>query len=183
MKKLYSAFTLLALALPAVPALAQGTTNEAVRMSALGGTVHTEQGGPLAGATLVALHLPSGIRRTITTDQQGSFSLEGLIPGGPYIVQLVLSGYRAQVLNNLFLKAGQPTSLVFRLVPATVAVGYAPHRPHHAGIGGGGGRGRHARADPDRAPNRRDAAADLRSALLQLDPPEPDRRGRPRGCQ
>ena len=123
MKKLYAAFTVLALALPAVPALAQGTTSEAISMSALGGTVHTEQGGPLAGATLVALHLPSGIRRTITTDQQGSFSLEGLIPGGPYIVQLVLSGYRAQVLNNLFLKAGQPTNLVFTLVPATVAVG------------------------------------------------------------
>ncbi|AMR27901.1 hypothetical protein A0257_12925 [Hymenobacter psoromatis] len=67
------------MALPAVPALAQvpETTSQTTRIAALGGTVHTEQGAPLAGATLVALHLPSGIRRTIITNQQGFLNLTG----------------------------------------------------------------------------------------------------------
>ncbi|RZK45988.1 MAG: TonB-dependent receptor, partial [Hymenobacter sp.] len=92
-------------------------------MTSLGGTVSSEQGPVPAGTSIVVLHLPTGIRRTALADGQGQFDLQGLIPGGPYIVQVTQAGYRSQVLTNVFIKADQPASFAFRLVPATVAVG------------------------------------------------------------
>lgn len=108
------------------PALAQGPNSGAasgVAMASMGGTIVTEQRNVPVTSTITVLHLPSGIRRTVVADGKGSFALEGLIPGGPYIVQIVQAGYRPQVLTNLFLKAGQTTQLELKLVPATVAVG------------------------------------------------------------
>ena len=92
-------------------------------MTSLGGTVSSEQGPVPAGTSIVVLHLPTGIRRTALADAQGQFDLQGLIPGGPYIVQVTQPGYRSQVLTNVFIKAEQPASFAFKLVPATVAVG------------------------------------------------------------
>ena len=109
------------------PALAQrpgrGTAASGVAMASLGGAITTDQGAAATAATINVLHLPTGIRRTAVADARGGFELQGLIPGGPYIVQISQTGYRPQVLNNLFLPAGPLATFAFQLVPATVAVG------------------------------------------------------------
>ncbi|RZK24784.1 MAG: TonB-dependent receptor [Hymenobacter sp.] len=122
-KVLLVASGVLATALPALAqAPAEGTASS-VAMAAMSGTIQTELGIPLAGATVAVLHLPTGIRRTFNVGETGKFELLGLIPGGPYIVQVTQAGYRPQLISNLFLKAKAPVTFAFTLVPATVVVG------------------------------------------------------------
>jgi len=97
---------------------AQATATASIR-----GTVQAEKGNLLVGTTVAALHLPTGIRRATTTDLQGQFSLETMLPGGPYALQITQPGFRAQVISNVFLSADKPLELAFTLVPAVVAVG------------------------------------------------------------
>ena len=101
-----------------LPGWAQSTLTATIT-----GTMQTEQGALLPGATLTALHLPTGIRRVVTTDLQGQFDLNTLLSGGPYVLQITQPGFRAQVISDVYLKSGQPTNLALTLVPDVVAVG------------------------------------------------------------
>lgn len=47
---------------------------------------------PLAGATVVAIHQPSGTTYSATADKTGSFFLPGLRIGGPYTVTVSMVG-------------------------------------------------------------------------------------------
>lgn len=91
--------------------------------AAITGAVQTEKGNPVTGVAVAALHLPTGIRRVTTTDAQGHIDLNTLLSGGPYVLQITQPGFRSQVINNVFLKPGQSTSLAIVLVPDAVAVG------------------------------------------------------------
>lgn len=122
MKKLYVIGLLTTGALSFTrPAAAQQA--EGVAMASMTGIVSSEQGAAPTSTQVTVLHLPTGIRRTAVLDPDGNFALQGLIPGGPYIVQVTREGFRPQVLTNLFLRAGQPANLVLTLQPATVGVG------------------------------------------------------------
>ena len=68
-----------ALAIPAA-ASAQETT------ASIRGTV-TSAGAPVAGATVVATDVNSGTKSQTTTSSDGTFTLPGLRPGGPYSVE------------------------------------------------------------------------------------------------
>ena len=77
-------------------ALAQVTT------SGMNGLV---KGGnePLIGATIVAVHIPSGTSYGTVTNMDGRFILQGMRTGGPYkidvsyIVKTVFWGYRTGI--------------------------------------------------------------------------------------
>ncbi|MFN7159043.1 MAG: carboxypeptidase-like regulatory domain-containing protein, partial [Erythrobacter cryptus] len=56
----------------ATPAFAQETT------SSVRGTVTDENGQPIAGATVVITHVPSGTRAVQTSDAAGGFNATGL---------------------------------------------------------------------------------------------------------
>ncbi|MBY0519542.1 MAG: carboxypeptidase regulatory-like domain-containing protein, partial [Sphingomonas sp.] len=55
--------------------------------SAIRGTV-TQNGAPIAGATVTATDVASGTRATVTTSADGQYSLSGLRVGGPYTVEV-----------------------------------------------------------------------------------------------
>jgi hypothetical protein len=55
--------------------------------SVIRGTV-TNNGAPVAGATVTATHVPSGTRSTTTTDENGGYTLTGLRAGGPFTVSI-----------------------------------------------------------------------------------------------
>lgn len=86
------------------PALAQETTG-AVR-----GQV-TSNGAPVAGATVVVVHEPSGTISSVNTDSSGSFSANGLRVGGPYTVEVTADGFDNYKVTDLFLTAGEPARL------------------------------------------------------------------------
>ena len=126
MKSLYFALPLSLLIGMPVAAEAQASPPEAVAATMSGtinGVVRTAAGAPVYGVSVVALHLPSGIRRRITTDNNGAFDLPQLLLGGPYALQVTQPGFRPRVTTNLFVTAEKPITIDYVLVPDVVAVG------------------------------------------------------------
>ena len=78
---------LLMLPLLAAPAAAQGVTT-----GSLTGTVTDERQQPIAGASVIAIHQPSGTTYETTTRADGRFSIIAMRVGGPYAVTVSYSG-------------------------------------------------------------------------------------------
>lgn len=53
-----------------------------VTTSGLNGTITDQQGQPLVGATVIAVHTPSGTQYGTVSDTNGRYNLQGLRPGG-----------------------------------------------------------------------------------------------------
>ena len=85
----------------ATPAFAQETT------SSVRGDVYDQDGNPVAGATVVVTHVPSGTRSTQTTDAEGGFNAAGLRLGGPFTVEVSAAGFETASQEIGFLTAGQ----------------------------------------------------------------------------
>lgn len=89
-----------ALAIPAA-ASAQETS------STIQGKV-TNNGAPVVGATITAIHVPSGTRASAVTAADGAFSLPGLRTGGPYTITVDKGGSQ---VTDIYTVAGQTFTL------------------------------------------------------------------------
>ncbi len=94
-------------------ALAQETT------SSIRGTV-TSGGQPVAGATVVAVNVPSGTRSETTSDANGGFSFAGLRAGGPYSVT-VTSPQGNTTVTDIFTVVQQAYTLPIELAASADA--------------------------------------------------------------
>lgn len=114
----------LSIMLAAAPAaLAQQTTG------AIAGTVVNEQGAPVASATVVVLHKPSGTRSTLVTDKGGVFDARGLRVGGPYEISVKARGFADQLSEDLYLTVGDVANLRLILTPEAQGVTVTAARP------------------------------------------------------
>jgi iron complex outermembrane receptor protein len=114
------------LLMPAAHAQAPSDSAEAKPINALAGIsgqVSSAQGVEQANAVVTILSLATSLRQTVVANQRGIFAITDLVPGGPYVVQVQQPGFRVQNITNVFLKAGEVTSLTVSLNPETVAVG------------------------------------------------------------
>src|SRR5215210_1102943 len=107
---------LIALALPVVPAAAQGVTTAAVT-----GIVRDDQGGVIPGATVVAVHQPSGSTYEGVTQADGRFFIPGMRVGGPYKVTASLTGFTTEIKDNVSLNLGVAQEVPFTLKVASIA--------------------------------------------------------------
>ncbi|MEO6228625.1 MAG: TonB-dependent receptor [Ferruginibacter sp.] len=82
-------------------ASAQETTSE------IQGLVTDTKGTPLAGATIVAVHTPTGTKYTTTTRKDGRFNLANLRIGGPYTISETFVGFKDEKLEGVILSLGQ----------------------------------------------------------------------------
>ena len=89
----------IALLLVVAVATAQVTT------SAVRGSVTTND-KPLAGATIIATHAPSGTTYGATSNAQGYYSISGMRVGGPYTITISFIGYSTQHFENVELQLG-----------------------------------------------------------------------------
>lgn len=83
-------------------ALAQVTT------SGISGKVTTGD-ETIIGATIVAVHQPSGTVYRGVTNAKGQYVLQGLRSGGPYSVEISYIGYQGKKFNDVNLQLGQNT--------------------------------------------------------------------------
>ena len=100
--------TLLTLSLSAV---AQITT------SSMAGKVTFDDanGEEVIGATVVALHEPSGTRYTAVTNASGLFTIQGMRTGGPYEVTVSYIGYQPSVVKGVVLQLAETYNLAISI--------------------------------------------------------------------
>jgi hypothetical protein len=101
---------------PAGRADAQGVTT-----GAMSGVVKDAQGAVIPGATVLAVHEPSGSTYEAVTQADGRFVMPGMRVGGPYSITASLPGFTSEVKNNLTLSLGVTQDLDFSLKVANVA--------------------------------------------------------------
>jgi hypothetical protein len=101
---------LTAFVLGSVGAWAQGVTT-----SAVSGVVNDSKGEALPGATVLAIHQPSGTQYGTSTQTDGRFTINNARIGGPYKITVSFVGYQQQVQENVFLNLGVTTNLNFKL--------------------------------------------------------------------
>ncbi|HNR17102.1 MAG TPA: carboxypeptidase regulatory-like domain-containing protein [Chitinophagaceae bacterium] len=93
---------LFVVALAASPLLfAQITT------SAINGTVKNNADEPLVGATIVATHLPSGTKYTTVSRAGGTYSIQNMRVGGPYLIEISFVGHEADKHENVYLQLAE----------------------------------------------------------------------------
>ena len=98
-------FVSLAFILASVAAMAQITT------SGLNGHVSDESGEILAGAAVIAVHLPSGTQYAAVTNNEGRYVINGMRTGGPYKVEVSYIGMATLDYSDITLKLGEPYEL------------------------------------------------------------------------
>ncbi|WPP50203.1 TonB-dependent receptor [Catalinimonas niigatensis] len=92
---------------------AQGSTS-----SRITGLV-TSEGDALPGATIVAIHEPTGAEYGTVTNVEGRFTLNNLNVGGPYQITTNYVGYRPAITENVYLTLGQTLNLEISLEEAS----------------------------------------------------------------
>ena len=119
MKKIYFRLIfLLTLFIPLQYSYGQGVTT-----SSMTGTVTDAGGEGLPGATVVAVHTPSGTRYGTTTLVDGRFTIPNMRVGGPYTVTVSFIGFQEQTFNNINLGLGTASNVSAKLSAQTGQLG------------------------------------------------------------
>ncbi|MFN8061882.1 MAG: carboxypeptidase regulatory-like domain-containing protein [Vicinamibacterales bacterium] len=113
-----AAFALLWAALIGLPAAASA---QGVTTGAMTGLVVDDQGGAVPGATVVAVHQPSGTTYEAVSQGDGRFYIPGMRVGGPYTVTVSLTGFGNEVKSGVTVSLGAAADLNFRLRVAALA--------------------------------------------------------------
>ena len=85
-------------------AMAQITT------SSVSGKI-TANGEDVIGATIKVVHQPSGTVYRAVTNMDGRYSIQGMRPGGPYVLEVTYVGYKNKQVKGISLSLGQNTVL------------------------------------------------------------------------
>jgi len=88
----------------------------------MNGTVTSDTGEKLAGATIVAVHVPSGTQYGTVANVDGQFSLQGMRPGGPYEVKVSYVGYSTASYTDITLYLGESFNLNAQIKESAVDV-------------------------------------------------------------
>ena len=74
-------------------------------------TFDSADGEEVIGATVVAVHTPSGTRYTSVTNVSGRFTIQGMRTGGPYEVTVSYIGYQPRVVKGITLQLAETYNL------------------------------------------------------------------------
>src|SRR5574344_521854 len=77
-----------------------------VTTSSMSGKVTEANGTPVAGATVVAVHMPSGSQYYSLTDNAGNYRIQNMRVGGPYSVEVSILGYGSNKGEGAVLRLG-----------------------------------------------------------------------------
>ncbi|HVI48590.1 MAG TPA: TonB-dependent receptor [Chitinophaga sp.] len=112
-RKLLFTFSLL---LATIISYAQVTTG------GMNGYVKDEKGEALIGATVKAVHTPSGTVYGTTTQEGGRYNIPNMRVGGPYTVTVSFISYTEQKVENINLPLGQTFKIDFRMKSASTSL-------------------------------------------------------------
>jgi hypothetical protein len=98
----------------------QGTTT-----SSLTGTITDEKGESLPGATVIAVHTPTGTQYVGPSNAQGRYNIQNMRVGGPYTVRVTFVGFQEFTRNNVYLTLGQDQRVDVKLGETTTELAEA----------------------------------------------------------
>lgn len=105
MLKRMSAILTVLLLLAAVGVNAQVTT------ASMAGKVTEAGNEPIIGATIQAIHEPSGSRYGTVTNVDGRYSIQGMRTGGPYRIEISYIGFQTVLYKDITLQLGEVYNL------------------------------------------------------------------------
>ena len=107
---LFGALFALLMMLPVSGVFAQGSTT-----AALAGNVVDEKGQGLPGASVIAVHEPTGSRYGGSTRADGRYNIVNMRVGGPYKITVSFVGYKNAVQSGIVLTLAQELRQNFKL--------------------------------------------------------------------
>ena len=98
---------------------AQAGRAQGITTAAMNGVITDKTGAGLPGATVVAVHTPTGTQYGVATNSDGRFNIQNMRVGGPYTVRITFVGYQDVVRDDIMLTLGQNLRLDVNLSEAT----------------------------------------------------------------
>lgn len=102
--------------------LALGVMGQGTTTAGMNGQILDESSSPLAGATVVAVHEPTGSQFGAITGEKGFFRIPNMNIGGPYKITISYVGYENYEQGNINLNLGQTYQINVKLGMAKVAI-------------------------------------------------------------
>lgn len=93
---------------------------QTVTTGSLSGEVVDQQGAVLPGATVVAVHTPTGTTYESVTGGDGRYQILNVRVGGPYSVTVRLTGFRDQMVSDVNVALGEDKAVDMKLDLATL---------------------------------------------------------------
>lgn len=90
-----------------------------VTTSAIGGKITDENKDAVIGATITAIHVPSGTLYGAVTNIDGRYNIQGMRTGGPYKIEVSYVGYNKVTYDNIFLELGNTFNINSILQPSS----------------------------------------------------------------
>jgi hypothetical protein len=118
MKQFKRMFTMALFLFTSLVMFGQGATT-----SGINGRIVDSNGQPLAGATVIAVHVPSGTQYGIITNGEGFFTIQGMRPGGPYNIEASFVGYSKKSFTDITLFLGESLTLNTNLSESSTQLG------------------------------------------------------------
>ena len=119
--KLRSTFVLAAAMLAVSVLGTRPASAQTVTTGSLAGKVIDQQGGVLPGATVDAIHTPTGTKYQAVTDSGGRYSIQNVRVGGPYTITITMSGFKKKSTSDVMVTLGDQIATDFTLELATVS--------------------------------------------------------------
>jgi len=82
-----------------------------ITTSSLSGVVKNKKGESLIGATVNAVHQPTGTKYGSSTNTQGTYIIPGIRVGGPYLIKVSYVGYKSKETSNINTSLGLTTNV------------------------------------------------------------------------
>ncbi len=108
---------LLLLILPAVIVAQSATTG------AITGVVVNNDGTPLPGVAITAVHMPTGTTFMVVSRTGGLYMIPAVKVGGPYTITAAITGFQTEKKTGIVVKLGEKAQANFALKLATVDAG------------------------------------------------------------
>ncbi|MYG19347.1 MAG: TonB-dependent receptor [Gemmatimonadales bacterium] len=86
------------------------------------GRVTDDLGAGVSGAQVVVTHTLTGVQVGALSGSDGAYRVEGVRPGGPYTVEVILIGYGRESETDVSLEDGQSLALDFSLSREAIAM-------------------------------------------------------------
>ncbi|MDE5852022.1 MAG: carboxypeptidase regulatory-like domain-containing protein, partial [Alistipes sp.] len=94
-----------------------------VTTSSIHGKVVDDNRKPVVGATVIAVHTPTGTEYAVATSRDGMFNLGGMRVGGPYDITVSFVGCNDEKYSNVYLTIGEDAQFNTTLHESSTDIG------------------------------------------------------------